>query len=261
MNLLYSPQDPLIDFVFVHGLGGGSRKTWSKTPSISHYWPQEWLPNDPAFKDVRVHSFGYESDWLKEKNNYFNIHHFAKLLLGELSTSPYLGNADTNIVFIAHSMGGLVIKQAYLLARQDAFYSTLMKRFRAMYFFATPHLGSDLAKLLERILGITNSSLAYVSELKRGSQALQSINEEFRKHASGLDLCSFYEMQKLKVGPLSTRIVDPDSAILGFGEEQQIPLLADHRSICKFDTPRDPNYILARNTLASAVQKISESGT
>lgn len=157
-------------------------------------------------------------------------------------------------------MGGLVAKKTYLLARQDIFYETLLKRFRAMCFFATPHLGSDLAKLLGKILGITHSSLAYVSDLKRGSEALQSINDEFRKYSDKIDLCSFYEMQRLKVGPLSARIVHPDSATLGFGEEQQIPLLADHRSICKFETPKDPNYILVRNKLASVVRKLSESG-
>ncbi|KAH8776786.1 hypothetical protein F5883DRAFT_545457 [Diaporthe sp. PMI_573] len=41
LNLLYCPSDPRVDFVFVHGLGGGSRKTWSKTSSIGHYWPQQ----------------------------------------------------------------------------------------------------------------------------------------------------------------------------------------------------------------------------
>jgi len=53
LNLLYSPSEPLIDFIFVHGLGGGSRKTWGKTSSVTRFWPQEWLPKDPAFKNVR----------------------------------------------------------------------------------------------------------------------------------------------------------------------------------------------------------------
>jgi hypothetical protein len=115
-----------------------------------------------------------------------------------------------------------------------------MKRFRAMYFFATPHLGSDLAKLLGKILGMTSSSLAYVSDLERGSEALQSINDDFRKYLDEIDLCSFYEMQNLKLGPLSVRTVHPDSATLGFGKEQQIPLLADHRSTLQIRNPSRP---------------------
>ena len=30
LNLLHSPPEPLIDFIFVHGLRGGSIKTWTK---------------------------------------------------------------------------------------------------------------------------------------------------------------------------------------------------------------------------------------
>jgi hypothetical protein len=55
---------------------------------------REWLPKDPAFKDVRVHSFGYNSQWDKGKGNVLNIHDFSKSLLGEIDTSPYLGTGD-----------------------------------------------------------------------------------------------------------------------------------------------------------------------
>jgi len=260
LNLLHSPSEPLIDFIFVHGLGGGSRKTWSKTSSITHYWPQEWLSKDPAFKNVRVHSFGYNSDWVKSKDNCLNIHHFGKSLLGEMSTSPYLGDADLPIVLIGHSMGGLVIKKAYMLARQDPAYETLAKRFHTIYFLATPHRGSDSAKLLNNILQTAYSTRAYVADLERGSGAIQSINDEFRKYSTDIDLWSFYETQKLSMGFFSTLIVDPDSATLGYREEKQMPMNADHRSICKFETPTDPNYVILRNTLASTVKSISKLG-
>ncbi|PYH64510.1 NACHT and WD domain protein [Aspergillus vadensis CBS 113365] len=259
LNLLHSPLEPHVEFVFVHGLGGGSRKTWSKSTASYHYWPQAWLPKDPAFSNVRVHSFGYNSDYLKGKGNCLDIHHFAKSLLGELSTSPHLSHEDTPIVLLGHSMGGLVIKKAYLLASQDTLFEKLVKRFHAIYFFATPHRGSDSAKLLENILKITHSSRAYVSDLKRGSSTIQSINDEFRNHSGKMELWSFYETYKLTVGLFSILIVDPDSATLGYREEQQIPLGADHRSICKFDAVTDPNYITVRNALALTVSRISHS--
>ncbi|PKX91768.1 NACHT and WD domain protein [Aspergillus novofumigatus IBT 16806] len=259
LNLLFCPEQPLIDLIFVHGLGGGSRKTWSKTATASHYWPKEWLPRDPAFKNARVHSFGYDSDWIKGKDNCLDIYHFARSLLGELSTSPHLHNADTPIIFFSHSMGGLVIKKAFLLAKQDATDRYLVKRIRAMYFLATPHRGSDSAKLLSNILNIAYSSRAYVSDLKRGSDAINLINDEFRRHSEDIDLWSFYETQKLSIGVFRVLIVDPDSATLGYREEKRIPLNADHRSICKFEAPSDPNYILIRNALASTINSATES--
>ena len=260
LNLLHSPSVPLIDFIFVHGLGGGSRKTWTKTSSITHYWPQEWLPKDPAFKDVRILSFGYDSNWIKGKDNCLNIHHFGISLLGEISTSPYLGNVDTPIVLIGHSMGGLVIKEAYMLARQELNYKTLVERFRTIYFLATPHKGSDSATLLNNILLMTYSSRAYVADLERGSEAIKSINDAFCRYSADIDLWSFYETQKLSLGIFSTLIVEPDSATLGYRGERQMPMNADHRSICKFETPRDPNYVTLRNSFAHTVNSISKQG-
>lgn len=101
----------MIDFVFVHGLGGGSRKTWSKTPSDAHFWPKRWLPIDPDFENVRIWSFGYDSIYMKEISDVLNIDDFGRALLGALSSSKCLGDMETPIVFIGHSMGGLVIKK------------------------------------------------------------------------------------------------------------------------------------------------------
>ena len=88
LNLLYTVNEPLIDFIFVHGLGGGSRKTWSKSSDPYHYWPKEWLSRDPEFSCVRVHSFGYKADWTERKDSVLNIHDFALSLLGEIQSNP-----------------------------------------------------------------------------------------------------------------------------------------------------------------------------
>lgn len=256
LNLLYCPSEPRIDFVFVHGLGGGSRKTWSKTASIGHYWPQEWLPRDPTFKYVRIHAYGYNSDWAKGRENCLNVHHFGKSLLGELATSPRLAKANTPIVLVGHSMGGLVIKKAYLLSRKEEGRSPLAKRIHSMYFLATPHRGCDLAKVLSSVLQMANSNRAYVDDLGRNSEVIRTSNDEFPIYSGLVRLWSFYETQKLNVGMMSRFIVDPDSAVLGYKEERQMPMNADHRSICKFDAPTDPNYIILRNALATTVDDI-----
>lgn len=254
LSLLYSPTAPEIDFIFVHGLGGNSRKTWTKSSLQSHFWPEEWLSKDPAFKNVRIHSYGYDSYYLKGKEDCLNIHHIGKSLLGAISTSPCIANSETCIVVIGHSMGGLVMKKAYILAKQDAVHKALAGRFAAFYFLATPHRGSDSAKMLKNILKVAYDR-AYVGDLEPNSGAVQVINDEFRHFSAGLELWSFYETQHMK--HFSSLIVDPESAVLGYREEKQIPMTADHRSICKFDTPEDPNYALLRNALASTVSRIA----
>ncbi|KIY01780.1 uncharacterized protein Z520_01918 [Fonsecaea multimorphosa CBS 102226] len=189
LTLLYTPSEPLIDLIFVHGLGGGSRKTWSLRPSIAqNYWPKEWLPKDAAFKNVRIHSFGYNSDYVQNRNDSWTIHRFGQSLLADLGSSPFLGQADTPLIMVGHSMGGLVIKSAYMLAKHDTTLEPLTTRFRAMYFLATPHQGSDWAKVLDRMLSAFSLSPGFVEELKRGSAALQSINEEFRHYFDNFEL-------------------------------------------------------------------------
>ncbi len=88
LNLLYAVTEPLIDFIFVHGLGGGSRKTWSKSSDLYHFWPKEWLSRDPEFSRVRIHSFGYKADWGERKESVLDIHDFALSLLGAIEYSP-----------------------------------------------------------------------------------------------------------------------------------------------------------------------------
>lgn len=87
LNTLFEPHEAAIaDLVFVHGLGGGSRSTWTKSGDPSLYWIQEWLPNEPGFRDVRIHSFGYNSNW--DKQSVLNVHDFAKSLLGSIQDCP-----------------------------------------------------------------------------------------------------------------------------------------------------------------------------
>ena len=87
---LYTPSEPVVDLIFIHGLQGGSRKTWSKSEHPFHFWPKEWLSRDPDFRTVRIHTYGYHSDWAETRESILNIHDFAKNLLGELNDSRLL---------------------------------------------------------------------------------------------------------------------------------------------------------------------------
>ena len=90
LNTVSTPQsiEVIADLIFVHGLGGGSRSTWTKAGNQALYWPKEWLPHDEAFKDTRIHSFGYDSDW--GKGSLLGIHDFAKSLLGSICDCPLI---------------------------------------------------------------------------------------------------------------------------------------------------------------------------
>ena len=90
------PGDSEADIIFVHGLGGGSQTTWCKDADLSHFWPRNRLPLDPAFSRVRIHSFGYGSNWLKRSR--LNMQDFANSLLKWVKNSRSI-TIDDNVSY------------------------------------------------------------------------------------------------------------------------------------------------------------------
>ena len=86
----------------------------------------------------------------------------------------------------------------------DDDYKDIVTQIRSVLFLSTPHRGTDLAEMLNRILSVSLSIYSpknYISELNRNSPALEDINETFRNVASNLDVYSFYETLETAVGP------------------------------------------------------------
>ena len=130
-----------------------------------------------------------------------------------------------------------------------------------MYFLATPHQGSDLTKTLTNILRVSYGQKPFVTELVRNSGSITSANKNFQYYADDLQLWSFYETVPCSLIFTSAMIVDKASAILGYTNERTHLLNADHRGVCKFDTPSDPNYRTLRNALVTTVESISSERT
>ncbi|KAJ2902781.1 NACHT and WD domain-containing protein [Zalerion maritima] len=256
LTTLFSPVCPVVDIVFIHGLGGGSRKTWSKSTNPAHFWPMSWLPEDQDFQHARIHTFGYKADWGERRQSFLSILDFAQALLGELRNNPEIRREHTRIILVGHSMGGCVAKKTYILARQESACHDLARRFHSMFFLGTPHRGSDLASILQNMLAVAWGSKPFVTDLVPNSTALTEINDSFRHSAADLHLWSFYETLPVKTGVSNRVVVEKYSATLGYQNEQVSALDADHRDMCKYKDPSDPNYRKVRNSLCTAVDMV-----
>lgn len=274
-----SEPDPAVpvtaDIVFVHGLNGGSQSTWSKDNRASHFWPKEWLPLDDAFHDVRIHSFGYPSGLARE--SVLNVRDFSSSLLAAVRDSPSMNGRSNKVgsnlselllcrkhidqcvqaplIFVTHSMGGLVTKLAYILGRQDPAFKSVVDRICSILFLATPHQGAAIAQTLSNLLAVVPGSGArpFVNDLLPLSPILQSINEDFPRVCGELQLFSFYETRPMSVGIQKLMIVEKNNAVMNLANERRTLLDADHRTAAMYASPNESAYLAVRNALATVV--------
>ncbi|KIW88778.1 uncharacterized protein Z519_10825 [Cladophialophora bantiana CBS 173.52] len=262
LHVIYEPDTrPIADIIFVHGLGGHSYKTWCKDRNLQHFWPGLWLSKDPKIGKARLFTYGYDSQLLGPKS-VSNIMGFARSLLfdmrysrGNQENSTRIGDAP--IIFVAHSMGGLVVKKAYLMAQNDQNCTQIAHSILGIIFLSTPHRGSNLTLALNLILRATlQSEKSFIKELERNSSAIEDINDQFRHVASKLSIVSFYEEHPTLILRRPLMIVRKDSAILGYQNEESRGLPADHHTICKFASDEDPKFRIVRDTLKGLVEKL-----
>lgn len=257
-----------IDIILVHGLGGDSQKTWSKNHDPNMFWPGLWLPSEPEIGKARILTFGYNANFGPGSTKGIgNVSDFAKELLYEMRFGKDNSGGDLEIgsvpiIFVVHSLGGLVVKKAYILGQYDGEYQSIVSSISAIMFLATPHRGTDLAETLNRILAVSfQSPKSFIMDLNKGSPALEELNEQFRHIAPRLSIVSFYETLATSiVGPVKIMVLNKDSSILGYPKEISRDLVADHHDVCKYSSPDDPNYVVVRNTLQTLVGRFRSKG-
>ncbi|MFC9774519.1 hypothetical protein [Paenibacillus chitinolyticus] len=248
------------DVVFVHGLGGDAFDTWMRGKNRENFWPN-WIAQE--FSTVRVWSLGYAASSTKwqrvsgfiNKNKRDSGHAMslpdrARQVLDLLVQN---GLGERPIMFICHSLGGLLVKQILRMSSDSVETSAergVYENTRAVLFLATPHEGADLATLVASFR-IAFPTLA-IEDLKAHNAHLRDLFEWYRNHLpEGAQTRTYYESRRVASTVL---IVNPSSANPGVGDSP-VPLDEDHISIAK---PLDRNaqvYVAASSLLREHVLK------
>ena len=99
LHVLHSPEESRrVDIVFVHGLGGTSRLTWSKNKDLNLFWPLTFLPLEPDICQARIMTFGYNGSFLKSSTrSSATVLDFAKDLLYDLKYAKDEHKGDLEI--------------------------------------------------------------------------------------------------------------------------------------------------------------------
>ncbi|MDZ5650698.1 ABC-three component system protein [Nitrospirillum sp. BR 11828] len=230
------------DVIFIHGLSGNPKGTWTcatATDPADAYWPL-WVAQDVGM--ANVYALGYPAElfakWIEES---MSLYERAKAVLEYLAGQNF---GSRPIAVIAHSLGGLLAKQIIRtgLESEDPDWQEIAKSIKFVAFLATPHSGSSLAS----VLGFVATKLISknIETLKAGSTLLDELNQFYRTLASkqGIATIAYYEMFKTK----GVHVVTKESADPGVGGVNPIPIDADHATICK---PVDRNAPIYRSVL------------
>ncbi|WP_164547230.1 MULTISPECIES: esterase/lipase family protein [unclassified Mesorhizobium] len=218
--------------VFVHGLTGHFETTWQSRSSTPEFWP-DWLTADHP--NIAVWSIGYPSAATRwQRGGAMALPDRAANLLPLLVNEPKL--ATGNIVFVGHSLGGLVIEQLLRQAESEAPHkagvASFLRRVRKVAFVGTPHRGSDQASLANRFRSLLRPRET-VAGLGRNDPNLLGLNAWFRNFSAQHGIEAIVLQERRAFGWLGT-IVKPDSADPGLSPSTSvIPLDEDHVSIVK----------------------------
>lgn len=94
--------------------------------------------------------------------------------------------------------------KAYIQGQGNSDYQSAIDQICGIIFLSTPHRGTHLAEILNRILTVSifnHTPKKYLAELNRNSSAIEDLNESFRNYSSRLRIFSFYETLQTLVGP------------------------------------------------------------
>ena len=205
LDSIVSPENPDIDIIFVHGLNpkgsiNHARETWTTSTGI--LWPDTLFRQEVP--TARILIFGYNSSILSSASS-ANVTSHARTLCDRLKNKR-LEQREIHrpILFIAHSLGGLLVKQALVEARIDPSYKCLKASTKGLAFFATPHRGGEGAGVAEAAANVCSAFTGQprnklLESLKSKSLITELSSDQFRHQLNDYEVLSLIERRKMSV--------------------------------------------------------------
>ena len=204
--------------VFVPGVLGDAVSTWT-SDTTGAYWP-EMLTRDPTFKDSDVYTYSYSSARTQAIDEI--VAHFGLRL-----TDDEVFQAHKRVIFVCHSLGGIVVR-SYLLQ-----YPNQAAQVPLVYLLSTPSTGAALSRLNPFVRGTAIKGT--------DNDYLASLNGHWLSAKLPTLTSCAYETK-----PLSGVIIVSRDDATALCNGQASPVDADHVTIAKPASPADASYVLFR---------------
>jgi predicted alpha/beta hydrolase family esterase len=220
--------------VFVHGLNGNARDTWLFDPT--HYWPQ-MIADDPSFADTDIYAASYPTP---TRGNHMSVNDLISYLSDELEADGVFSK-HKQVLFVAHSLGGIVVQELLLTYRDK----NLASKVPFIYLYATPQTGSDLANI-----GKIFKPDPLIKELAHGDGnfVLSSMdNAWLHSGFQSIKRYCAYETQTEK----GFKVVGRESATRGC--DDYVAIDSNHRNIVKPADDKARSYTALKNKFADLI--------
>ncbi|KEQ62534.1 uncharacterized protein M437DRAFT_49405, partial [Aureobasidium melanogenum CBS 110374] len=238
-----------LSIVAVHGLMGHWENTWNAGNSHEDaMFLRDRVPADLSRNRIRARIFSYGYDSAVFSRSVVTIDQAADMLLERLLGKRKKPEEKCRpIIFIAHSLGGLVVKQAMIQAwSHSQRYNELLDSVKGCLFLGVPHGGADSAywanlpaQMIPYVTLGLRGNPRFLRSLESKSADCVRISRDFVHRAVSLRIRTFYETEKLG----TIIVVDRSSATLNLPNEVAVPLDgSNHVTICKFSASENQRY-------------------
>lgn len=235
------------------------------------YWPEDLAPKTAP--DSRILTYGYDTrvrHWATGQVSQTNLYDHARDLL--LSLEALRRRPDETqrpVLFIVHSLGGLITKVALRMARDaDSAQPNVHRIFEAtigVVFFGTPHRGADPSTVFRHLLSASAMVLGFqvnkriVAALMPDGDYLADLVEAFSVMCHQRNWCVYSFQEEYGIGgPLGKKVVEDSSSCLDDPRiERKQHISKNHMDMCRFSGMEDPGYRKVEAAITFFIDKIA----
>lgn len=277
-----------VDVVTIPCPGANPLRAWNRDGLLGRYF------GAPSMRDAEAHS-NSSSSWVRQgirreasmarillyshpdivEGNTVNT--LATALLESLLALRVRENQNRPLFFLAHSIGGLVVKMALVKASRDSRYESIWRESYGIAFFGTAHQGSSyfampvLAQSIQSLLQLSAPLPESICrDLRVGNSLLAHVDEDFKEMASDLKIWTFYETIDSKLSGAAAEVgkgevyfmaplTSVKSAILGMRQERIFPMQSDHANVASFGRHNNQSLQLFLRQLSTQIENADKA--
>jgi len=179
MTILYDPPPSRhqADCIAISGLASHPFGSWQpRGQDKTFMWIRDTIP--AACPEIRTVIYGYDSK-LTTTRSFQSITDISLGLILHLKSGGWNRPSSKPLVFLAHSLGGLVLKEAIvqMAENRDQTVSDVLRNVCGAIMFGVPSLGMEQSHLMAMVEGQPNESL--VQDLSRDANYVRQLNARF----------------------------------------------------------------------------------